>query len=239
MRGPAPGIRFRRVFVPAAVGLAVAIVPLLVYNRVAFGSAVKLGYEGVSQAYPGMEVGFLGVSLPRAAVAWQLLFGKARGLLWFWPAFVLAPLSFATAARTPGFRLLAAVAGTVFIYYLCMNSGYYYWDGGHATGPRHLVAALPLLAPLVATLWDSHPRVLRPVIVVVCAVSFVATAAYVSIDMFAPDSIVVPNPWFQFFLPRLLDGRMGRSLLTHFAAVNGYLALVPLMLFWGLAWLFL
>ncbi|HEY4045052.1 MAG TPA: hypothetical protein VGM32_24850 [Rhodopila sp.] len=218
-----------RVFVPAAAGLAAAIVPLLLYNLVAFGSPWKIGYMGV-QGFPGMETGLLGVSWPSFKVAVELLFGWNRGLLPLAPVMALFPVAVIVCIREPPWRLVAIVAVLVFAYYLAMNAGYVYWNGGDSTGPRHLVAALPFMALPFARLWDASRRPMRVILIPLLIASILLSLVCVSVDMWiSPD---FHRPIFEALGPRFLYGDLDRALTFRLLGMNRVVALLPLAAVW-------
>lgn len=231
-------VLLRRWFAPAALGLALALVPLLVYNNAAFGSPVRLGYENL-QEFDGMRVGIMGVSRPDPEVVVALLVGWYRGLLPLSPVLALFPIGLVVAWRDRRWRLAATVAVLVIIYYIGMNASYFYWDGGWATGPRHIVPMLPFAALLMAPLWDAAGRVLRPIYLVLLAVSVGMSALCASISMSVPSGAEHPYPVTEFLLPMLLRGDFHRA-VTRLFGFEGPLSVLPLLMAWvGIGWLLL
>lgn len=222
----------RRVFMPAGLVMLLTLLPLLVYNAAAFGAPFRLGYENV-QGFSGMKTGFFGISFPNVNVMTELLFGGYRGLLPLSPVLVLFPLAAAVALRDPAWRLAGFVAISVFVYYLCLNSGYYYWDGGYSTGPRHMVAALPFLAVVFVPFWDRAGTAMRALICLLLAISFAMSMLSVSIDMQASNDLT-HAPITDILLPKFLSGGFDRALTTRMLGIKGVLALVPLVLAWSI-----
>ncbi len=154
--------RTRDLALPACariVGLAVlagiaALVPLALYNQLAFGTPLKLGYQGVV-GFEGMEQGLFGLTYPKIEVLAQIVAGPDRGLVWVAPILVLAPIGLRRLIRTPETRDLGWLATGLVTLVLLYNASYFYWDGGHSTGPRHSVPALGFLALGIAPLWAS------------------------------------------------------------------------------------
>jgi hypothetical protein len=221
----------RDLFLPATAGLILAMVPLALYNNAAFGSPLSLGY-GAVQGFPGMKTGLFGIALPDLDVAWKLLVGWSRGLLLFSPVLLLVPLSWSIGIRQPGDRLGTVVAMLVFFYYLAMNSGYYYWDGGYSTGPRHLVPALPLATIMLARLWDASTVPYRRAFLVLASLSLAITVIYTCVEVYMPPANVVPNPFTDYLLPRFINGELNRLVLGKIAVLHGFPALVPLLVAW-------
>lgn len=136
------GELLKLVGVGAIVGL-VTLTPLFIYNLASFGKLIAAGYQGVV-GFKGMEQGFLGLTYPKPAVIWELLFGTYRGLVWVAPILLFVPFGLWRMAR--GFRAEAIAILAVAVYYLLLNASYYYWDGGGSLGPRHMAPMVALMA---------------------------------------------------------------------------------------------
>jgi hypothetical protein len=103
--------------------------------------------------------------------AWRLLVGPNRGLLLFWPALLL----FGWAGRrwwkapiaTPESRAWLA-AGLALTAQLAVAAGYWAWHGMEGWGPRLILAAVPLLAPFVATAPVPSRTYVLSCVVVLC-----------------------------------------------------------------------
>ncbi len=100
LRGVAADRRVR-LLSSALAGGAAAAVPLAAYNLLAFGSFAHLGYSDETR-FIGMRSGLFGVSLPRADVAGELLFGTHRGILWIAPLLLVIPVAWPLAVRRLG-----------------------------------------------------------------------------------------------------------------------------------------
>jgi hypothetical protein len=112
-----------------------------------------------------------------------------------------------------------------------MNAGYFYWQGGYATGPRHLVPSLPLLALVLPPLWDRTSWRMRATFLLFFAVSVGLSLICASVDMEAPDKIL--NPMRDYLLPKFLLGDLPRF-LTGRPQLPGLLVLAPLLIVWWL-----
>jgi hypothetical protein len=194
-----------RAFIRIACGLALGgilgLLPLLVYNQLAFDSPFTLGYSLVT-GFEHMHQGTFGITWPRINVAGQLLFGLYRGLLPLSPILVTVPLGlYVMVQREPSTRLAAGAVMVIFCSFLWINASYYYWDGGWSTGPRLLVPVLPLSCLPVAFAW---PRAIgaQMVITVLLAASLILSLMCAAAGMFAPTTF--SNPLVDFLLPRFL-----------------------------------
>ena len=186
-----------REFAGLALGGIVGIAPLLIYNYLAFGNPLKLGYSQVV-GFVGMKGGLFGLSMPDPWVAGELLFGRFRGLLPLSPVLLLVPFGLWRMWQEPRLRGIAMVIAGTMLCFLLINASYYYWDGGGSTGPRHLVAMLPLAALALAFAWP--PRVSQQVVVVLLlAGSLFLSWVVATVEVFA--NARLKDPMWDFLLP--------------------------------------
>ena len=118
----------------AAGALACAAV-LMAYQYACFGSPFHLAYSS-EEGFEGMRQGFFGLQLPRMIRLRRILFGEYRGLLPLAPILALAPAGLVLMARRA--RGAALVSAIIAVYFVLLNAGYTYWEGGWSFGPRHL-----------------------------------------------------------------------------------------------------
>ena len=191
-----------RSFVGLAIGGLAGLAPLLVYNQLAFASPFRMGYSQV-QGFAGMQQGFFGIGLPQPTVLGELLFGHFRGLLPLAPVLLLVPIGLWAMFRFLPTRAVAVVITGVVLSFLLINAGYYYWDGGSSTGPRHLVAALPLACLALAFAWPpGWPAKL--VALLVLLVSLLISMVVASVDPMSPPWF--EQPFFGYLLPGFFQG---------------------------------
>ena len=226
-----------RAFVPATIGLILAVTPLAVYNDLAFHSPFKLGYESV-QDFPGMKQGIFGVRLPDPRIAWELMGGTFRGLIPLSPVLILFPAAVFLTFKDRTWRLPAIVGLLVPAYYLAMNAGYYYWDGGSSTGPRHLIPALPFMALLLGRLWDAGRPIFRVAFLGLFGISLLISLVCTSVDVMAPPNLA--HPFTDYLLPAFLEGRLHRVVIGRVLPIDNALPLlIPLLLLWAIVALLL
>ena len=194
-----------------AGGLGPMIV-LAAYNAAAFGSPLAVGYGAVS-GFAGMKTGFFGIQLPDPGVIFAIIAGRYRGILWLSPVLAIGAAAGFALLRDSATRATSLLVLGITAWYLALNGGYYYWDGGFSTGPRHLTPVVPFLMFALGLWVQRMPRAVWAATVVlgllgvaVCVTASVAT-------------VVAPND--------------GVAMLTHVArdmmagAAIGWL--VPLM----------
>jgi hypothetical protein len=182
------------------LGGIAGILPLLVYNQLAFGSPFTLGYTQI-QLFAGMRQGLFGLTWPNPKVAAELLFGEYRGLLPLSPVLALAPFGVVAMLRSGQTRLIGLLVVAAFAIFLWINASYFYWKGGNSTGPRFLVPMLPFLCLALAFAWPAN-ALLRVVVLLLLAASAVLSVICAGGDMFAPE--LMASPLRDYLVPRFL-----------------------------------
>jgi hypothetical protein len=184
-RGPA----WQRMLAGTLGGL-IGLLPLLAYNALVFHSPFKLGYSEVV-GFEGMKVGLFGLTWPSPAVIFEIIFGARRGLLPLSPLLVLIPVGWWAMWRRPDLRGVLGVTLCIALSFVLINASYYYWDGGSSTGPRHIVAALPVICLALAFAWPrgTGTRLAAGTLLVV---SLFISAAVPGVQQFAPVDYAFP-----------------------------------------------
>lgn len=153
-----------------ALGAALPLLALAGYNAALFGAPLRTGYGGSvldSFTTPFWE-GFGGQ-----------LWGMRRGLIWYSPLLLLAPVGLVALWRSD--RATAALCAALFAANVLFYATWYAWDGAGAWGPRFLNVALPFLClPLAALRWS---RPLSVAAVVLAALTVPAQVAGLSVNM--------------------------------------------------------
>ena len=192
-------------------GGVAALLPLAVYNVVAFGTPFRLGYQGVV-GWEGMNQGLFGLTVPNPHVVLEITFGPRRGLFWVAPVLMFAPRGLWKLARDKATRDVGWMAIAVVVVTLLVNAAYVYWDGGNSTGPRLAMPMVGLLALGLAAFWTGAGRAERIAATAVLGVSIAINAAIASAEILAP-------PTFRFPVwSAVLAGRFGRGDLTTVAS---------------------
>jgi 4-amino-4-deoxy-L-arabinose transferase-like glycosyltransferase len=205
---------------------ALIVAPLLAYNWAAFGSPFSVGY-GHLDGFEDMKEGLFGISWPNLNALRGVTIDPYRGLLWVAPIAILYPLGLVAMLREPRHRGLAALGAAVAAYYLLINSGYAYWEGGFSLGPRHMVPVLPFLMLAITALWVEAGTLLRSLMVALglggAAVNVMAMATTVT-----PDSDY-PHPIAEIIIPRFLAGNV-HSVIGTTLHIEGLASLLAFLL---------
>lgn len=142
------------------VGAGAVAVVLLAYNQAAFGHPFFLSYEaykmgGNTQLFPEQSVGFVGLTYPHPAILDKVLIDPQRGLFFCNPVLLLSLPGFWFMLRR-GLRAELAVVAFAVIGMVLFNASFgksiVSWGGGTATGPRQIVAVIPLMVLTLAFL---------------------------------------------------------------------------------------
>ena len=227
-----------------------------VYNALAFGSPLHLGYAS-EEGFEQLHTGFFGITSPSWWKWREILIGSYRGLLPLSPLVALTPIGLTLLARAPARRRPGFVAAAIAAFYFLLNASYYYWEGGWAYAPRQLTPALPFLALGLAPLWDSWGRVGRVILSAGWLWGTALTLIAVSTTPQPPSSFKAPVR--ELLWPAFRDGDLSLNDATfvhnssqfnllrgnqvphaawnlgEIAGLHGHMSLVPLGLVWAVA----
>jgi len=138
-------LRQPRVLIPFALSAAAGLGLLFWYDTVAFGGPLEFSYQYHISENEGEPI-----SYPRLKYFAGLLFNLEWGLFFNAPWFVLMVPGFYYLGRRRRRWDLVALFVAIFGFRLALLSGYDWWMGGWAFGPRHLVANMGILTVLSA-----------------------------------------------------------------------------------------
>ncbi|MGI8749122.1 MAG: hypothetical protein ACR2J6_00970 [Thermoleophilaceae bacterium] len=203
-------------------GAVAGVLPLAIYNTLAFGSPAHVSYEGVE----AQSSGLFGVRLPDLGVAWDLLAGE-RGLFTLSPVLAMAVVGL-FAMHRDGKRSEAYVVAAICAGLFAANSGFYldpgasgadnHPFGGFSPGPRLLVPMLPFMALGLAAAYRRLPRVTAVLALLSAARMLLATLTE---PLVGPDTGV----WAE----RLSRGDFTATVFTEAGLGNGWLAIAPVL----------
>ena len=247
-----------------AVGLVIGIVPLFVYNWMAFQNLFYVPYEAYAHnpgaAFAAHKKGLLGLRLPfldpeATPIFWnnllEITVRSKRGILWFSPVLLLVVpgfiLAFLKNYRSSPLRLEYLLSFFCLLGAIVINSSYgdsiVYWGGGASFGPRHLTMALPLLFLPLARLAKS--RVGQGLLLIGTVVSIFVCLMGTAVDPrtpYAPDNPVVEMYWPKFLAGEYNvspSGFFGNELITDKSVAFNWGGLMGFKSQWQLLPLFL
>lgn len=136
------------------LGALIPTLGLLLYNMLAFGGPLDMGYfhHATAQfAKVHNKENPLGLRSPDWSLVVPLLWGRYRGLLFYAPIVALALPGWIALTRRRQFAV-AVVSLLAALAVFAVNLSYPEWTGGWSTGPRLLVPLLPFAMIPVAAL---------------------------------------------------------------------------------------
>lgn len=209
-----------------AAGVGLGVLPLFVYNFVAFGSVTTLSYKNAvnEQGRTGHETlglndgGFFGIGMPAPRQALDLLVSP-RGLLVLVPIVVMACVGTWLLHRR-GRRAEAYVIGGIALAYFVYDTGYWLPMGGGSPGPRFLIPMLPFLAVGLACAWRRYPG---PTLALAVPSAVTMIAATVTYPLIGPGG---SEQWME----RLELANFQHTFLSVLGLDNGWLAISPVLL---------
>jgi hypothetical protein len=234
----------RRAVVFGVAGAAPALIVLAIYDLIAFGTPLPIGYEHSELWQAQHDVGFMSLTYPRPETLWGLSFSPFRGLFLLAPVLLLALPGVWLGLRSASQRAPVAVAAASFALMFLFASASSMWWGGFAVGPRYLLPGLPLLAlPLGVVLARINAATLprRAAGLALFAVLAGLSALHVWATTLAGQSYppdTTRQPLADYVLPALRDGDVARN-LGMALRLDGLVSLVPLALGLGLVLLLL
>ncbi len=211
-----------------------ALPPLLVgalYNTLAFGGPLSLGYANLAgpQVFrTGQAQGIMGVASPHLDALWQTTFGPYRGIFLISPLLLLAIPAFVALWRRAEWAAETRLWLGIVLAYGLFSVSYFAWDGGFSFGPRQFLPALPFMVlPIGELLRPEHDRRWRIAAAILAAWSIVVVEAATAVGaLFDPK---YTSPLTQYVLPRLLAGRLDNNWGLIFG-LRGLPQLLPLYL---------
>jgi hypothetical protein len=176
-RGAAAGLAAGLSLLTKSANLVVApflLLPLWKQRRV---TAAAISFAVVGAIWFAFEISRFGAPLanypgegftnPIFEGAWRLLFSLTKGLVFFYPALIVASVS-----RTDRVTKAAALLASAVL--LVLASAYWGWHGNEGWGPRLVLPAIPLLAPLAAVQVERWGRRATILLVSICLLANIA-----------------------------------------------------------------
>jgi hypothetical protein len=193
-------------------GGLIGVIPLLLYNHLAFGSWTHIAYADI----PRQKAGFFGIGTPSIPTALTLMF-DSRGMLTLAPV-LLAAIAGIVLLHRRGRRAEAFVITAIGLLYLTYNSGYYLPFGGGSPGPRFLISVLPFLSLPLALAFRRWPGPTVSLAGASIAAMLIATTTH-PLTGYERETVI----WARYFR----DGFFQPTIASVFGAGRGWLAISP------------
>lgn len=217
-------------------GHGLCLATILTYQKAAFGSPFRLGYEYVVNYQDTLQHGALGLTYPKWHPLVALLFGKRCGLLLFAPILVVAPVGFRVLWRASVPHLSLCVSAGIAIYYLLFNASYLHWQAGASFGPRYLSPGLPFVCLFVAPVWERSRPVMKALLSLLATLGVGVAFAGVATRPVIPEAVTFPiKDAMQVFARGELYQQGEAWNLGLRAGLHGTMSLVPLLAAWAVA----
>jgi hypothetical protein len=215
-------------------GLCLATI--LIYQKAAFGSPSRLGYEYVVNYQDTLQHGALGLTYPKWHPLIALLLGKRCGLLLFAPILVVAPFGLRRLWRSGLPRLSLCVSAGIAVYYLLFNASYLHWQAGASFGPRYLSPGLPFACLFVAPVWERSRPAIKALLAGLATFGVGVALAGVATRPVIPEAVTFPiKDALQEFARGEMYQQGGAWNLGSRAGLHGMMSLMPLLAMWAIA----
>jgi len=223
--------RSPRLLLPVAAGAAPWIIATGVYNYLAFGTPIPIGYRYSIFGIPPGSV--FGLVPPSWDSVFGITFSPYRGLFLLSPFLLLAPVGLYEMTRHSRTRELAVMLLVIAVGIFAYNASYWVWDGGGAVGPRFLVPMLPFLSLPIIFVLDAANRAWQRAAIWLLALLSIAGVwvQFLAGYNFPPDT--ARQPILDYALPRLGRGEV-RFNLGNLLGLRGFAALLPLVAILGM-----
>jgi len=176
--------RLARPAIALCIGPALAVVVMLAYNAINYGSPFETGARiGKEPFYESrLLLGYFDV--PDLRRLYWITFHPFRGLFYSCPVFILCLLALIKPDRAwLRANVIPAIVVAFFVlFYLTFNG----WAGGFSVGPRYAIPALPFLFLFAAPAFARY-RGLAIVLVTLSTINMLALTAY---NVMAPGNSV-------------------------------------------------
>lgn len=211
----------------------------LIYNQIAFGGILNIGYQYLVDAgfRQSMSSGFMGIGRPNLHVIFFQTFHPTLGIFWLSPVLLMSIVGGICMLRDKHYRLELFLAFFSCAVYIIVNSGYYMWWGGNSLGPRAIIPMLPFMSiPLIFV-----PKKWNPVMLVLIFISvfqmffasasiFLVPAEKIGLIKKAPffyDSYLYDHCW-----QLLKNGKFTWNIGQNWLGLQGWVSLIPLLVTW-------
>ena len=201
----------RRALLRLALGAAIPLAVLLIYQKLCFGGflTTSIALENPVFLDGGKLAGVLG--LPSAAVFSANLVSPCRGLLLYCPVLAFVLLGVILAWKD-GHRALVAASVSAIVAVHILAASFNGWRAGWSTGPRYLIVAIPFWCLLLPDLGRLR-RFVRYAYLAAMALSSLNMIAIAAVEVMATDAS--PNPLYGMVYREFFAGQYPLSRHAH------------------------
>jgi hypothetical protein len=197
--------------------IAVSLVMMLAYNDAIFGTPFDVTYRHMVARHTAQHVqGIVGVAFPTAEAFYGLLLSRHHGLFFTSPFLLFGVPGLLLFWRDRKWRIEAALFLGIIFSFVFIYSGFSYWIGGWAFGPRYFAPIIPFM--VTATYYFfTEPKIRqyaasRVLLIVSGVISILLITAGTITFPYPPDPLRDPNFFVAF--PLMFHGGYGRNLGT-------------------------
>jgi len=206
---------------------------MLAYNNSIFGSPFDVTYRHMTDRHTAQHVqGVVGVALPSGEALYGLLLSRHHGLFFTSPFLLFAVPGLVCLIRNKKWRIEGWIFSGIISCFVFVYSGFSYWIGGWAFGPRYFGPTIPFLTTAAYFFFTEkrarENRLLSVVGIASGAISIVLITAGSITFPYPPDPLRDPSFFVSF--PLLVHGGYGWNVGSWIGLSN----LGPALLFYTL-----
>lgn len=206
--------RSTRVLLRFVSGLSPGLALLIGYHFAAFGGLFRNPVAMNPQFVSGNSL-FGIVNVPSLDALAGITISPYRGLFYLSPVLILALGGAVVRFRQRARGEILVIAACVLVFF-GFNVTFNNWEGGFGIGPRYLVPVIPLLAILLFPV----TRFMRPLWMILAAVSLTLNFVAVAVDPQPSGSIA--NPFRHYLFPLFLQGRVSPDVPLMYPWMNQF-----------------
>lgn len=204
---------------PFAAGGGIALVLLLSYNTICFGSPFTTGYafENLKEFQESYNSGIMAFGWPNPVTLFYMTLHPAQGVFIQSPVLFFAIGGIFFAARNKSLRAEFIAALSIILIFFLMFSGIGLWWGGDAFSSRYLVPVLPFFAIFMVHIPRKYYSLFLSLGAISIAQMLIASATTFNGLNLATEKIVengAPFSWQSFLLYSILLPRLLKNKLT-------------------------
>ena len=205
-----------------------------IYNHLCWGHLFKtsIGFLANPEFAKNQSQGLFGLVGPKAIAIYNLLISPAKGLFFFSPVLVFAPVALTYASARSQFKRMAVLSLIILCWMILYACSLTNWDAGWTVGPRYATVIVPFGILGIGIGWSSIPSRIRafclPMFIVFSIISIIFTVSTSVLFPHLPPKS--QNPVFELIWPLWRDGMTPHTLIEPCVVLSGRAAQVPFLL---------